>query len=207
MPWHNVLLFFSRDFYNLDSTDRHSKLILGLIKPVTDYFEAKDLLRSFHFFYEGNRFELRLELDDGVSREEVKKILKEHFTKVADLVDFAKSEVVDYQPEVGDDQFGSDGWEIVEKVFEYGSRLAIALRDVEFRKGRLLHEGKLIHCMLNSLNYNWHRERDFHITEAVGREVIIMSQERKVKPEDVNIEEAKQHIKDYADKLKMGIVK
>lgn len=207
MSWHNARIFFSREFYTMDSTSRHSKLILDFIKPVTDYFKFKDLLKSFHFFYEDYRLELRLELGDGVSRDEVNSIFRKYLTKVAELVDVAKSDIVNYQPEDRDDQFGVDGWEIAKKIFEYGSKLAIALRDVEVRKGQLFHEGKLIHCMLNSLNYDWHRERDFHIIKAVERETIIMSRELKVEPEDVNVEEAKQHIKDYIDKLKIGIIK
>jgi len=207
MPWHNVLLFFGQQFYATDSASRNSRLILGFIKPVTDYFKVRDLLKSFHFFYEGDRLELRLELGDGVSRDEVKSIFRKYLAKVIDLVDAAKSDIVNYQPEVRDDQFGVDGWEIAKKVFEYGSKLAIAVRDVEFRKGKLLHEGKLIHCMLDSVGYDWRRERDFHIMEAIEREIVIMSHGRGMKPEDVNVEQAKQHIRDHMDKLKIEIAK
>lgn len=203
MPWHNILLVFSQKFYTIDRKRRHHKLILDFVKTIVDYFEARNSLKSFHFFYEGDRLELRLELGDGISRDEVKNVTRKYLSEVDDLVNTTRHDVVNYYPEVGDHQYGIDGWEIAKKTFEYGSRLAIALLNPEFRKGKILREGKLIHCILNSLNYGKSEEKTFHITQAVEREVMIISQERKVKPENVNVEEATQRVKDSLDKLKI----
>lgn len=203
MPWHNILLVFSQKFYTIEPKNRHGNLILGFIKPIIDHFAQRNLLKSFHFFYEGNRLELRLELGDGVSRDEVKNALRTYLNNVADLVDAAKSDVGDYEPEVKDDQYGIEGWEIAKKIFEYGSRLAIGLVDPKFRKGELLREGKLIHCMLNSLGYGAREEKKFHITQAIEREIIIMSRERGVRPENVDLEEAKQRVEEHIHKMKI----
>jgi hypothetical protein len=187
----------------VDRKSRHHRLILDFVKPVVDNFMVNDSLKSFHFFYEGDRLELRLEMDDEISRDEVRNAMNMHLHKVADLVEITRCDAVDYYPEIGDHQFGIDGWEIAKRVFEYGSRLAIAFLDPKSRKGKLLREGKLIHCMLNSLNYDTSGEKIFHIAQAIEREVVILSQEQKMKPEEVDIEKAKQRVKDNLAKLKI----
>ena len=199
--WHNIILVFSKKFYTLDRESRHKRLILGIVKPLVDYFVSRRVLNSFHFFYEGNRLEIRLELSEDVHRNDVNNLFRKYVDNVADLIDADQSGIADYQPEVK--EYGTDGWEIAKKMFEYGSRLAVGLVDSKFRKGELLRESKLIHCMLVSLGYDAREEKKFHIMCAIEREIIIMSQERRVKPENIDLEEAKQRVEEQIHKMKI----
>jgi hypothetical protein len=198
--WHNILLVFSQKFYTFARETRHRKLILGLVKPLVDHFVSRRVLNSFHFFYEGNRLEIRLELSEDIHRNHVNNLFRKYVDNVADLIDTAQSGIADYQPEVK--EYGIDGWEIAKKMFEYGSRLSIALVDPRFQRGHLLREDKLIHCILNSCNYDTPSELMFHIYRAIERQVMTISQERGVKPEDVNKEEAIQRVMEHLTRLR-----
>jgi len=181
----------------MNRVTRHGMLVRNFLEPMVQEFERNNILGSFHFFYQGIRLELRLELDERVSRDDLRDLVKAKLPSIADLVDIEKSNVEDFQPESKDDQYGIEGWEIAKRVFEYGSRLSFALDTPDFRRGRLLHQGKLFHCMLNSLSYGPTEERDFYLTQAVERQGQLISQERNMSPENVDIEEAKQRATEH----------
>jgi hypothetical protein len=117
------------------------------------------------------------------SVQEVKRAVRNCLTSIEDLI--VQEPVYElftpYERETVD--FGEDGWMIAKKVFEMGSRMAVAKLDPESRKGRRFDEGKLLHCFLNSIGHGIlvvnrggrpvTSEVLFHLNSFLGRMLII----------------------------------
>lgn len=115
--------------------------------------------RTFHFFFEKGRLEIRIDSPHIVSYEEwIKDYFKEKGIEESKLKDIV---IEDYKPEI--DRFG-EGWDIVEKLFENCARAAIYIRNHGDKTniGELFRESKIIHCFLNQLGYDSLAEASFH---------------------------------------------
>ncbi len=121
--------------------------------------------RTFHFFFEKGRLEIRI---DG-STDSCIDLIKDYFKqKGMDEENIKKIIINDYIPEIKD--YGNTGWNIIEKVFEYGALAAIYIRTGGFgedkenreRDSCLFRETKLIHCFLNQLGFDSLGEASFH---------------------------------------------
>ena len=88
----------------------------------------------------------------------------------------------DYQGE--SEHFGDDGWLLAQKLFEMGTRLAIARVDDEFIKSKGFEVGKLMHCMLNPIFGQ--SEFNFHLEQYIFR--IMLSKRKNMIDEEVTEE-------------------
>jgi len=162
----------------------HKRLILSFVKPVINDLEGKGMLDTFHFLFEpGPRLLLRIQPEGENNVQEIRQTVRSALTNVQDLIvqDPAHELFTLYEGEAVD--FGEDGWVITKKVFEMGSRMAVAKLDPESRKGRKFDEGKLLHCFLNSTGhgsvvvYKGGRlvtsEALFHLNSFLGRMLIM----------------------------------
>lgn len=117
----------------------YKKLLLSFVKPTVKSIEGS--IKTLHFLFEpGLHFLFRIQPSTEDKSAKVKKLVKKHLKEISDFI-AAKPEqelFVNYFGEASD--FGEDGWEIVKKVFEYGSRMAIAKLDPEFKKGSFKRE-------------------------------------------------------------------
>ncbi|MDO9333156.1 MAG: hypothetical protein Q7T57_01350 [Dehalococcoidales bacterium] len=143
----------------------HNKLLLNYVRPVVNLLQ--EALDSFHFFYEpGPCFLLRIRLATGKNEQDVWRVLENETNKVKELLsaDPTKGQYVGEEK-----QFGLDGWPVVMRLFEAGSRLALVLTDNAASKGPEFHVGKLVHCFLNQLGYNTIDEANLHHQLTVER--------------------------------------
>jgi len=117
--------------------------------------------RTFHFFFEKGRLEIRIDGCTDSFIDWIKNYFKE---KGIDEENIKKITFNDYIPELKD--YGEAGWNIIEKVFEYGALAAIYIRTGGFgdreRDSCLFRETKLIHCFLNQLGFDSLGEASFH---------------------------------------------
>jgi hypothetical protein len=82
--------------------------------------------------------------------------------------------------------FGEDGWQLAQRMFEMGTRLAIARADPDFGKGEGFDVGKIVHCMMtpNFLS----NEYNFYLEQFVWR---VMVMKGKMKTDEEVEEEVK----------------
>jgi len=163
----------------------YERLLLDFIGPIIEELEENNELESFHFFFEPEmRLLLRIQLKESNLRDKVKDIVKKHLPTIGDFTYQKTDEELfrDYEGESKD--FGEDGWKIAKKVFECGSRMAIAKFNSKFRKGKKFQEGKLLHCFLNSLGYSTFGpekgitlEALFHLGQFIGRMLILSNKQ------------------------------
>lgn len=128
------------------------------------------LYDTMHFFYEQGRLEIRVGGNSYDNMDTIIDWIKDYFgeekeRKVGQII------VEDYQPEI--DRFGDFGWHIIEKLFEYGSRAAIYIRNRDDSigegmgdRGNQFREGKIVHCFLNQLGMDSLSEASFHNFQA-----------------------------------------
>jgi hypothetical protein len=172
--WVEIRLWFSR----FDLTC-YKRLLLSFIKPVIKELKNKQALKTFHFFFEPEPHLLfRIELCTEDAASEIKKLVRNYRKSIEDFIDSSRENELfaDYPGEAED--FGEDGWEIAKKVFECGSEMAIGKLDLDFRKGKKLQVGKLLHCLLNSLGYSFSDyEAIYHLRAFVSRMLILERKE------------------------------
>lgn len=112
--------------------------------------------RSFHYFFEGDYKESRLEIRiDSNHEEEITFWLKEFFGNYR----FDNIKIEEFKIENSSIQYDTE-WDLVEKFFEYTSRISIKIRNNEPQN--LFRETKFIHCFLNQLGYDSLGEASFH---------------------------------------------
>lgn len=144
----------------------YQRLLLAVIKPTIQELEESHELVSFHFLFEPEHELFRIRLSTLSSIERVKQLVRERMEQVRDLVVTEDHELYgEYSGEAG--HFGEDRWQLAQKMFEMGTRLAIAQADPEFSKGIGFVPGKIVHCMMNpnfgAMEYN------FYLEQFIGR--------------------------------------
>lgn len=155
-------------------------VLLDAIKPAVEELEKEGLTQTFHFLFEPN-FEIlfRVRLNEDADIEKVKSIIAD---KLKSIEDFCTQIVPDesYFGE-GDPKaswsFGSEGWVYTQKFLEYGSRIALLMREVRLRRkpidsGRMDSQftpSKLVHCFLNQVGLGTADEARFHIDRYFER--------------------------------------
>ena len=168
--WVEARLWFS----HLDG-QLYQRLLLSLIKRTIDELDGSRDLTSFHFLFEPEPhglFRIRLSNEDAIGK--AKQVVKSNLQQVRDFVIIKEDDKLfgDYRGE--SEHFGEDGWQLAQKMFEMGTRLAIARVDSEFGKPRGFDIGKIVHCMMNpnfgQLEYN------FYLEQYIGR---VMLKKRK----------------------------
>lgn len=151
---------------------QYQRLLLTVVKSTIDELESSQELVSFHFLFEPEHELFRMRLSTPSSVERAKRMVRERIEQVKDFVVTDEGLFGEYSGESG--HFGEDGWQLAQRMFEMGTRLAIALGDPEFSKGVGFEPGKIIHCMMNpnfgAMEYN------FYLEQFVGR---IMAMKRK----------------------------
>jgi len=168
--WVEVRLWFTQLNNQL-----YERLLLSLIKRTVEELDGSSDLTSFHFLFEPEPhglFRMRLSSEDTIGK--AKQVVKSNLQQVRDFVIIKGDDELfgDYRGE--SEHFGEDGWQLAQKMFEMGTRLAIARVDSQFGKSRGFDIGKIVHCMMNpnfgQLEYN------FYLEQYVGR---VMLKERK----------------------------
>ena len=168
--WVEVRLWFTQLNNQL-----YERLLLSLIKKTIEEVDGSSDLTSFHFLFEPEPhglFRMRLSSEDTIGK--AKQVVKSNLQQVRDFVVIKDDDELfgDYRGE--SEHFGEDGWQLAQKMFEMGTRLAIARVDSQFGKSRGFNIGKIVHCMMNpnfgQLEYN------FYLEQYVGR---VMLKERK----------------------------
>jgi hypothetical protein len=175
--------FVSRIFLKAEEYGNRDTVLLDAIKPAIEALENEKLIQTFHFLFEPN-FEilLRIRLNDEVSMERVTSIVADKLKPIKQLCDQIESDE-NYTGE-GDPKasysFGSEGWIQTQKFLEYGSRIALLMREVSGGKkplefGRLdsqFNIDKLEHCFLNQCGYGVTEEANFHIGRYFERGLV-----------------------------------
>ena len=177
--WVQVNLWFRE----LDPTG-FQRFLLDFVSPTIKEVESGGIIKTFHFFFEGNpTFLLRIEPNSPNELEKVRHVAQKYLSTIRNLLVAHPEEEMftNYPGEAAD--YGEDGWMIAKKIFEMGSRTSIANVDSTFRKGRKFEEGKMLHCFLNSVGYSTFglsihnklvtKEAMFHLDEFVGRMLIL----------------------------------
>jgi hypothetical protein len=172
-------------FKKLDATC-FQRLLLEFVRPTINELESQSIIKTFHFLFEPDpHFFLRIEPNSPNQSEKVRQVIKKFLPAIRDLLVAhpEEQEFTSYPGEAGD--YGEDGWTITKKVFEMGSKMAIAQIDSASKKGRKFDEGKILHCFLNSIGYSVFaiskngkfvtREAMFHLKQFIARMLIIRS--------------------------------
>jgi hypothetical protein len=130
---------------------------------------------SFHFLFEPDPHALfRIRLSSQNEVEHAKQIVKRNLGDVAQFV-VIKGDHELFGTYAGEsDHYGIEGWQLAQRMFELGTRFAIATVDPDFKKSIGFQMGKIIHCMLNpNLGAS---EYNFYLEQFIGR---VMLQSRK----------------------------
>jgi hypothetical protein len=170
-------------FKNLDATC-FRRLLLEFVSPTVKELESRGIIKTFHFLFEPDpHFFLRIEPNSPNDLEKVKHVVRKHLSAIRDLLvtHAEEQEFTSYSGEAED--YGVDGWFVAKRVFEMGSKMAIAQIDSAFRKGRKFDEGKILHCFLNSIGHSVFgiikndkfvtSEAMFHLKQFIARIMII----------------------------------
>jgi hypothetical protein len=175
--------YVSHIFMKPETFKERDRVLLDAVKPAVEALEVRKLIQTFHFLFEPD-YEIlfRVRLSDGARMNDVKAIVDEKLEPIKDLcVKIAPDEGY---PGEGDPtaswSFGTEGWPLTEKFLEYGSRVALLIREVSMRRkplsaGRLdsqFNIEKLVHCFLNQAGLSTIGEADFHIDRFVERSLM-----------------------------------
>ena len=153
-------LIVEADFQTLQNQD----IIRRFVKPIVDEFDGRFI--TFHFFFE-RQFLLRLKAEETLLTESVipfidRKLSALNAANRSVRVDAGYTEEHDY----------ADGWQLAQRIFEVGSRLAILKSEASVGNvvaGPQLNEGKFVHLLLNQSGYSTGGEAEFHSERLVER--------------------------------------
>lgn len=162
-------LIVQADFPNIAPKN----IIRDFVKPIIDKYENR--LTTFHFFFEPYLL-LRIKSEKDFISQDIKPHIVQ---KLSDLTAANTSMYIDdnytEQPDYG------DGWEVAQKMFEYGSRSAILRAESEVGNvclGPQFNEGKFMHLLLNQWGYSIDREAHLHLNVVGERLGILYSRSR-----------------------------
>jgi hypothetical protein len=105
----------------------YERLLLTVLKPTIRTLEESGSLISFHFLFEPEYSVFRIRVAEEAALSRTRGIVRSYLEQVRDfvLVNQEGELFHDYPGESG--HFGEDGWQLAQKMFEMGTRLAIAL--------------------------------------------------------------------------------
>jgi hypothetical protein len=148
-------------------TDEYkTKTILDFAKPTLSQIERQCTITTFHFFFEPF-FLFRVEITDTAMRDKVKQIVEGNLKSIQNMI----AKTVYNENYTGEqDDFGTEGWLYVKKLFESASRVSIlkhetfagikSTSDCQIQKQ--FNDAKLIHCFLNAQGLSFFEEAAFH---------------------------------------------
>lgn len=151
-------------------------VLLDFIKPTVQELENKNLLMTFHFFFEPEiHFRVRPKEDGQASQ--IETIIKNNLTKVQKFIKKA-----DFSKYTGEEKaFGIEGWQLAQKYFECCCRISLLYLEVATSRktppspqyiGDQFNVGKLVHCFLNQMGFGAKGEADFHSDRGVERRLM-----------------------------------
>jgi hypothetical protein len=152
----------------------YERLLLTALKPSIRTLEASGSLLSFHFLFEPEYSVFRIRAREEDDLDHITRIIRSNLEQVRDFVSIDQEEELFFEYRGESEHFGDDGWQLAQKMFEMGTKLAIAVADPEFRKSLGFNAGKIVHCMMNP-NFG-SGERIFYLEQFIGR---IMVEGRK----------------------------
>jgi hypothetical protein len=97
-------------------------MILSFIKPTLGNLEKEQTLETFHFLFEPGHLLFRARTLDEEKRQQAKSIVDKNLDSIKEAIDRIEF-IEDYTGE--HDQFGIEGWQHVQKLLEYSSRISI----------------------------------------------------------------------------------
>jgi len=149
--------------------EKKDDVLLKVIKPTIETLKRGNLIETFHFLFEPNWeiwFRVRLKNENNI--EKIKQIIKENLKKMSDIIKGSKFNDPADQKSF-EKVFGEDGWKIVQKFFEYNSRISLAKIDETVKKGEQFNDMALVHYFLNTLGYGVIGEAYFHLDKSIER--------------------------------------
>ena len=139
------------------------------------------MIVSFHFLFYDHEVRLRIRTGKREYLHEISAVIQSQLANTQSLVRETKFDDDSYHGEQGG--YGDEGWDYVQKYFEYNSRMSL-LR-TEAQRGEKpaascqldidFNEAKLIHCFLNSWGYDIGRESLFHGQASIERLLMLHS--------------------------------
>jgi hypothetical protein len=149
-------------------------MILSFIKPTLGNLEKEQTLETFHFLFEPGHLLFRARTLDEEKRQQAKSIVDKNLDSIKEAIDRIEF-IEDYTGE--HDQFGIEGWQHVQKLLEYSSRISILKWETLTRQKPLevcrldrgFNEKKLVHCFLNAQGFSIPEEVIFHNEANVER--------------------------------------
>jgi hypothetical protein len=112
------------------------------IRSLIAELEDEMVLQSFHFFHEYGNVELRIRTEYRLGE----LAIQAHLSGNNAIKEFT---ICDYEPEL--DQYGIDGWPIVQMFFEACSRYVLVKWNEQDNLGHEFRVKKLVHCFLNQV--------------------------------------------------------
>lgn len=149
-----------------DYMAQKSGMILNFAKPTVERLENDKLAETFHFLFEPY-FLFRVRTSDIEKRQKVKSIIDENLAKTKEPITKIEFKE-DYTGE--QEQFGTEGWLHVQKLFEVASRISLLKQETiakckpasACQLERQFSDRKLVHCFLNAQGLSILDEANFH---------------------------------------------
>ena len=149
----------------LGNYDDVETFLVSFIKPLVEKWESEKRILTFHYFLEPDiRFRVRAidELSKDYCRAGLENRLKSH--NLVEKFEFGRHGDPAAQYEGEQELYGVIGWEIAQKYFEYGSRIALMMFDRRpLEKPDDFHAERYIHLFLSQINFNnfknWQKKR------------------------------------------------
>lgn len=154
---------------SLPNLDRHS-IIRSLVKPVIDNFQ--DNLSTFHFFFEPYIL-LRIKAEEDLITQQIQPYIERRLSELN-----ATNPSVHIDPSYSEEPSYGEGWEIAQKMFEFGGRSAILKAESDIGNVQLgpeFNEGKFMHLLLNQWGYSTRQEALLHFKIVGERFAVIYS--------------------------------
>lgn len=155
-------------------------MILSFIKPTLESLEKEQAVETFHFLFEPGHLLFRVRTLDEEKKQQAKSIVDKNLDSINETIDRIEFRE-DYTGE--HDQFGTEGWQYVQKLLEYSSRISLLKWETVTRQKPLevcrldrgFNERKLVHCFLNAQGFSIPEEVIFHNEANVERLLIANS--------------------------------
>ena len=163
----NVWLIVEAIFPNLRSRD----IIRNFVKPVVDKFQES--ISTFHFFFEPHLL-LRIRADKAMITDEIVPFVNQKLTDLG-----VNNPSVDVDPNYSEQADYGEGWNVAQKLFEFGSRSAILKAESDSGSiilGPQFNEGKFMHLILNQWGHSIEQEARIHLDRVGERLAMHYSQ-------------------------------
>lgn len=139
--------------------------LVDFVNPLIKSIDKLKIMDTFFFTFQHGFFLLRIKILNKKNKEKIEELILKYLPKNFFIV-----------PEKYDGEkkfYGSDGWKIVQKFYEYSSRFVLGLFDKKFKKGEWFENGKLIHVFLNQHCYTSLDELGFHQNCCIATQSVL----------------------------------